>query len=427
MYDLFNESSGLLSNTITPRGLFISRTGGVWIGTSKGLCFTKKSLTDLRRTPKPRFTDTRVNGKHVHLDSNKAIDYGAFISIQVSSITFPEKEITIQYQLPPDTIWKNTNGSEITFSSPPPGDFMLKVRSKKNGSYSWSDAAVLKFKIAKPFWQQSWFLFASFVAALMLVTITVVWVNARNKIRNRELQRLIAERTGELKLINEELELRNAELDRFVYSASHDLSAPLKSILGLITVAKMEKSIDSMGNYFDLMKRSILKLESFIKDIISYSRNTRLEVKREPIDFEALVQSVWSDLLFAPDAAKIRFEIINELKSALKSDETRLKIIFNNLLSNAVKFRDAEKNSYIKVVAREGSDHFEFMVEDNGIGISNDYKDKIFDMFFRANERAQGSGLGLYILKETLSRLSGTVKVDSALGNGSRFFIHLPK
>ncbi|HTH57089.1 MAG TPA: ATP-binding protein [Cyclobacteriaceae bacterium] len=426
-YDLFNESSGLLSNTVTPRGLFISRTGSVWIGTSKGLCFTTRSLTDLQKTPTPRFTDTHVNGKHVQLNPRQEIEYGSFISIQVSSITFPEKEVALQYQLSPDTIWRNANGTEITFSSLRAGSYSLNVRSKKNGSYSWSATANLTFKIAKPFWQQSWFIFASFVAASSLVVITVVWANARNKIRNKELQLLIAERTSELKLINEELELRNAELDRFVYSASHDLSAPLKSILGLINVAKMEKSIDAMENYLDLMKRSILKLESFIKDIISYSRNTRLEVKKELIDFDAMIQSVWADLLFTPDAAKIKFQSTNELRSEIRSDETRLRIVFNNLLSNAVKFRKADTDSYIKVIASEAPDWYEFVVEDNGIGISSEYKEKIFDMFFRANERAQGSGLGLYILKETLSRLNGTVKVESVLGQGSKFIIGLPK
>jgi signal transduction histidine kinase len=363
----------------------------------------------------------------VRLNPDNTIGHGTFIYVQVSSITFPEKEITVQYQLSPDTVWRNTTGAEMTFSALPPGNYALKVRSKKNGPYSWSDTAVLKFKIARPFWQQSWFFFASFVAASTLVVITVIWANAWNKIRNKELQQLIAERTKELKLINEELELRNAELDRFVYSASHDLSAPLKSILGLITVAKMEKSMDVMDSYLDLMKRSILKLESFIKDIISYSRNTRLDVKKEPIDFEALVQSVWSDLLFAPDAAKIKFETVNQLKSEFRSDETRLRIVFNNLLSNAVKFRQVEKDSYIKVIATEEVDHVEFIVEDNGIGISEEYKEKIFDMFFRANERAQGSGLGLYILKETLTRLNGTVKVESVLGEGTKFFIRLPK
>ncbi len=426
-YNLFNETSGLLSNTITPRGLFIGKNHKVWIGTSKGLCYSSQSLTHLQKTPAPKFIETLTNGKSVRIDPEIEIPYGSFISLHVSSITFPEKEVTIQYRLSPEISWRLAAGSEITFSSLSAGHYKIEVRAKKNGPYSWSDTSVLNFTIAKPFWQRLWFYFLCAIATSVIILITVLSANARHKKRSRELQLLIDERTNALRLSNEELAHRNNELDRFVYSASHDLSAPLKSILGLITVAKMEKPNSSMDNYLDLMKRSILKLDSFIKDIITYSRNTRLEIKKEFIDFNAMINSIWGDLLFTPDANKIKFEIINRLKSELKSDETRLKIIFNNLLSNAIKFHQQEKKSFIKVIADETQTHFEFIVEDNGIGISKDYKEKIFDMFFRANETVQGSGLGLYILKETVSRLNGTVKVESAIGEGTKFFIQLPK
>lgn len=427
IYDLFNESSGLLSNTVTPHGLYISKNKSVWIGTSKGLCFSTKPLTQLQKTATPRFIETRTNGKRVRIDPEKEIEYGSFISFEISSITFPEKEVLIQYRFSRDTSWQSVSNSEITFSRLAAGDYTLEVRAKKNGPFAWSDIAGLSFRIAKPFWQQWWFLFLCTIATSMIVAITVFSANARHKKRNKELQELIAERTTALRLSNEELAQRNTELDRFVYSASHDLSAPLKSILGLISIAKMEKPDESMNNYLDLMKRSILKLDSFIKDIISFSRNTRLDVKREPVAFKALIESIWSDLSFTPDADKIKFGIINELKTELKSDETRLKIIFNNLLSNAIKFHQPEKQSFIKVIAQDNSTHYEFTVEDNGIGISKEYKEKIFDMFFRANETVQGSGLGLYILKETLSRLNGTIKVESALGEGSKFIVQIPK
>jgi signal transduction histidine kinase len=425
--DLFNESSGMLSNTITPHGLFVSKNQSVWIGTSKGLCYSTRPLMNMQKTPTPRFVTTRTNGKAIRLNPKKEIEYRTFISFEISSITFPEKEVIIQYKFENESGWHTATNSEVNFSSLAAGKYTLQVRSKKNGPYSWSDIAVMNFVIAKPFWQRFWFFLLCSIATALVVLITVLSANTRHKKRNQELQMLVAERTNALRLTNEELAHRNNELDRFVYSASHDLSAPLKSILGLITVAKMEKPNPSMDNYLDMMKRSILKLDSFIKDIISYSRNTRLEIKKEVIDFDVMVKSIWDDLLFTPDADKIRFEVVNHLKSELKSDETRLKIIFNNLLSNAIKFHFSEKESFIKVIAEESSTHFEFTVEDNGIGISKDYKEKIFDMFFRANETVQGSGLGLYILKETVSRLNGTVKVESDIGEGTTFFIQLPK
>ena len=287
----------------------------------------------------------------------------------------------------------------------------------------------MNFRVTQPFWKQAWFFIYAFLVAAVLVSITILWVNFRNHKTRHKLELLVEERTNDLRISNEELSKRNEELDRFVYSASHDLSAPLRSILGLITVAKMEKPSAAMDNYLELMKRSVLKLESFIKDIISFSRNTRLELKKEPIAFEKLIQSIWADLQFTPEVDKIRFEIVDQLQTVLLSDETRLKIIFNNLLSNAIKFHrfNGAIQPYIKVTAVEMADHFELTVEDNGTGISPEFKHKIFDMFFRANETVQGSGLGLYILKETVVKLHGKVKVESTLGEGTTFAIQLPK
>ncbi len=256
---------------------------------------------------------------------------------------------------------------------------------------------------------------------------SIVWANIRNNKRRRELELLIDERTNALRISNEELFIRNNELDRFVYSASHDLSAPLKSILGLIMVAQMEKPTPEINLYLDLMKRSVLKLDSFIRDIISYSRNARLPINNVPISFSALIESIWSDHQYTPNVDKIKFTLSTNIQSEFKSDETRLKIIFNNLISNAIKFHRPAHSPFIKILATEFPDHFEFQVEDNGMGIAPGLKDKIFDMFFRATETVQGSGLGLYILKEALSRLHGTVHVESTLGEGTTFTITLPK
>lgn len=426
-YDLFNESNGMLSNTITQRGLFVAHDDGVWIGTSKGLCYTNEPLTVQQKTPTPRIVDFRTNGKKVSLRQGGKIPYGSFITASISSITFPETELLFQYRVLPNDDWQLFNGSTLNLSDLASGKYAIEIRSKKNGPFTWSDSTSLTFQIDRPFWLQTWFLLLFVFATGFLVIISIVWANIRNNKRRRELELLIDERTNALRISNEELFHRNNELDRFVYSASHDLSAPLKSILGLITVAQMEKPSPQINQYLDLMKRSVLKLDSFIRDIISYSRNARLPVKKEPISFTALIESVWSDHQFTPHADKIKFQLINNIYSQFQSDETRLRIIFNNLISNAIKFHRVGHSPFIKITATEFPEYFEFKVEDNGMGISPVLKDKIFDMFFRATETVQGSGLGLYILKETLSRLNGTVKVESTLGEGTTFIITLPK
>ena len=229
---------------------------------------------------------------------------------------------------------------------------------------------------------------------------------------------------------NEELKRVNHELDKFVYSASHDLSAPLKSIGGLIQITKMEDPPPAMNQYLDLMQKSVAKLETFIKDIINYSRNSRLPIKHEKIDFSALVKSIWEDYLFYTNQqSKIELQLEDNLSSSFYSDETRLRIIFNNLLSNAIKFHleDERERPYVRVIAQEHERDYSFVVADNGRGINTEIKNDIFKMFFRGSTSVPGSGLGLYILKESVEKLNGVVEVESEEDKGSSFKIRIPR
>lgn len=229
---------------------------------------------------------------------------------------------------------------------------------------------------------------------------------------------------------NKELRRVNLELDKFVYSASHDLSAPLKSIGGLIQITKMESPSPNMNQYLDMMQKSVIKLEDFIKDIINYSRNSRMPIRNEKLDFSALVKSVWEDhLYYSNHESKIEFIVEDNLLSSIYSDQTRLRIIINNLLSNAIKFHveDQRSHPYIKVAVSETSEEYYFETTDNGMGIDPAIKENIFNMFFRGTANVSGSGLGLYILKESVEKLNGIVWVESELGIGTTFKITIPK
>jgi signal transduction histidine kinase len=229
---------------------------------------------------------------------------------------------------------------------------------------------------------------------------------------------------------NEELKRVNHELDKFVYSASHDLSAPLKSIGGLIQITKMESPPPVVNQYLDLMHKSVSKLETFIHDIVNYSRNSRMPIKHEKIDVSSLVKSIWEDhLYYTNQQSKIELQIEDQLSSSFYSDETRLRIIFNNLLSNAIKFHLEEKRErpYVKVLAQEHDRAYVFEVADNGRGMNAEIKDNIFKMFFRGSPSVPGSGLGLYILKESVEKLNGVIEVESEEDKGSSFKIRIPK
>lgn len=220
----------------------------------------------------------------------------------------------------------------------------------------------------------------------------------------------------------------NAELDRFVYSTSHDLRAPLSSIMGLINITLDTQNPNDVKRYLALMKDRVHSLHDFIKDITDYSRNNRLEVKREPVKLADLAHEVWESLRFSPEAENIDFIIDIPDDVYIESDKNRLRVIIGNLISNAVRYHDLKKDQqYIRMHYQMNGRISYIKVEDNGQGIATEYHTKIFEMFFRANEESKGSGLGLYIVKEALMKLSGTIRLESTVGVGTTFTIVLPQ
>ncbi|MEM9297694.1 MAG: ATP-binding protein [Bacteroidota bacterium] len=219
----------------------------------------------------------------------------------------------------------------------------------------------------------------------------------------------------------------NKELDSFVYSASHDLKAPLASVLGLISLIRKESDEASKEQYYDMMEKSIVRLDQFIKDIIDYSRNSRVGVQIEEIDLKQLILNSFDDLKYIEGAEQTEkiINIPNDMK--FTSDPTRLKVIVRNILSNAIKYGyKPEGEKKIEIKARKNNGSLLLSIMDNGPGIPKDQQGKIFDMFYRLHESKSGTGLGLYIVKETVDRLKGNINIKSAPDKGARFEITLP-
>ena len=226
---------------------------------------------------------------------------------------------------------------------------------------------------------------------------------------------------------NRLLQKSNEELDRFIYSTSHDLRAPLASLLGLIDLADRTDKKEEAKKYLNLMKGRVNALDYFIKEITDYSRNGRAEIQNTSFDLYKLNEEIWDSLKFSQAAQDIHFEIGFEPGYTITSDMHRLKIILSNLISNSIRYHDVSKsNKFIRVNCRRTERSFVLSVEDNGQGIHPEYQNKIFQMFFRANETSTGSGLGLYIVQETLDKLSGRVLLESALNEGSTFTVNIP-
>lgn len=230
-----------------------------------------------------------------------------------------------------------------------------------------------------------------------------------------------------LKHKNKELDQTNRELDRFVYSVSHDLSAPLKSILGLVNISRISNDPGDHVQYLSQIEASVRKLESFITEILDYSKNNRQQIVGEQIKLTELCHEILDNLKYTEDFNKIKVDFSELTHPDIVQDKMRLKIILNNLLTNAVKFqkRVPGHEPVIKVSSRKKGEKVVIEIEDNGEGIRNEMQSRIFDMFFRGSDNAKGSGLGLYIAREAALRIDGNISFRSEYGKGSVFAIEL--
>ena len=231
----------------------------------------------------------------------------------------------------------------------------------------------------------------------------------------------------EIKEKNQLLEKANAELDRFVYSVSHDLRAPLNSIQGLINIGDTTEDANELKQLLGMMKNRVKKLYSFIDEIISFARNSRTEIQKEEIQLAEMVTEIFENSQYREQSAEIDFRLLVDKQLAILTDKSRLSVILNNLVDNAIKYhRHAHPGKFVAIKAIEDHSNIVIQIIDNGQGIPDEAQSKIFDMFYRASENSKGSGLGLYIVIDMVERLGGEIYLKSAVGEGTTFSIKLP-
>jgi ligand-binding sensor domain-containing protein/signal transduction histidine kinase len=244
---------------------------------------------------------------------------------------------------------------------------------------------------------------------------------------NNQLEELVQQRTAKLESTVRELDTVVNELDRFVYSASHDLSAPLKSVLGLVNILRNEHDPEKLHTYCDYIERSIRKLDNVIRSLVEFSRNSHHPVVYVHVNVHELVAEVVEELAFWPETQQLKLNNMVTRDLVVKSDPERLKVILHNLIGNAIKYADPMKPTP-SIWIESFLDHTALIlqVKDNGIGIEEANHERIFDMFFRASDRSKGSGLGLFIVKETVNKLKGTISLTSEHSVGTTFEVKIP-
>lgn len=222
-----------------------------------------------------------------------------------------------------------------------------------------------------------------------------------------------------------ELERVNEELNRFVYSTSHDLRSPLANIMGILNMAKIDAKPDSAPKYLNMIEGCVQKMDLFIHKIIEYYKGIRLENEIEEVEFSVLFRdSIELNHMVNP---RINFDMFVQQDVHFYTDAFRLSLIINNLVSNAVKYqRPNEENPIVELKAEVNSREAVIHIRDNGVGIVPDHLNKIFEIFFRSSDFKNGLGIGLYIVKEALNRIRGKIEVTSEPGEGTQFKLIIP-
>lgn len=254
-----------------------------------------------------------------------------------------------------------------------------------------------------------------------------VWVSVSGRLNSKEhyFEGVIQDIT-EKKQNYIELQKVNFELDNFVYHASHDLRSPLRTILGLIHISKLERSRTNIDKILQRVEISIKRMDKLITDLLTFSRNGRIKGQIEEINIRRMIE-LSIEQIDPTRLEKIKIEVDTRGIAVFKSDPVRVGVVLNNLISNAAKYQvESNPDKFIRIRTDVNDQELALLIEDNGEGIPIDSQAKIFDMFYRASENSEGSGLGLYIVHNVLEKLGGNIFITSEPGKGTSVKVVLP-
>lgn len=411
---LFDNNDGMSTKECTgATHSVVSSSGRIWVPTIGGISVFYPEKIKTNTTPLPVYITSLMVDNQERIGTGQVkIEPGKFRYIfQYTALSFisPAK-INFQYKL--EGVDKNWIDADVTrqaeYTNLHPGHYKFSVvATNSDGILSTQEAAV-EFTVYPFFYQTTWFYWVAIVLFVSTLYFIYKWRIT-----------VVEKKNAELKKVNE-------ELDRFVYSASHDLRAPLSSILGLINVARLDEP-QKITDYLKKIEGSVQKLDGFIRDIIDFSRNARMEAEIEVIAFEEMIHELIDNLMYLDEKNKINRIVKVKCEGEFCTDKKRLIIILNNLISNSAKyFNPYAENPFLEVDVVADKQRAIITVKDNGIGIAPMHVNNIFKMFYRADEKSRGSGLGLYIVKETVEKIKGTISVVSEYGKGSTFTVIIP-
>ena len=354
-----------------------------------------------------------------------------YVSFNYIGITQEQsKKVRYQYKLEgADKNWSSTTDrTEASYSTLSDGDYVFKVKAV-NSEGHWSNELHYKFTIRPPWWKTWWFrlIYGSAFAFALSAIYTLRMTSLKR--RQKELQLKVDKATAHLKQKSEELTRANKELEQFAYVASHDLQEPLRTISSYAELVHEENAakLDENSNqHLSVIIKATARMQNLIRDLLEFSKIGH-QIKLTRVDCNEMIKEVMVGMSTSvkESGTKINFDHL----PVLTGNETELKRLFQNLISNAMKFRKKNILHEIEISSRENDTEFLFAIKDNGIGIEEKYKDKIFTIFQRvdSSNKYPGTGIGLASCNKIINQHNGKIWVESKLGEGSTFYFTIAK
>ena len=478
LFTRFSAENGLPDNVI--KGLVFDTSGGLWVTTNKGLCrftiqygvrkiFTKddglqsnefnngsvlrlsdhgllfggtngfnlmypEKISENKNIPPVLITGLLIFNKPVGIGIQ-----GSPLTTQISetdrlnlsyeqsvfTFSFAALDFTVpgknQYAYYMEGFEKNWNyvGTKrsANYTNLDAGKYIFRVKASNNDDV-WNEAGTsLTLIITPPFWKTLWFrllgIFILLGSAFVFYKSRTTRIHANNLL----LQQRVAERTAQL-------EAANKELESFAYSVSHDLRAPLRAIDGFahILMEDYMQSLDEAGRHAcDVISNETKRMGQLIEDFLSLSHSSYAEIHISLINMEAMVHSVFDDLMRTENPERIDYHI-----GALPStygDPVLFREVWVNLISNALKYSSKRIHTKIDVNYRQEGQRIIYFIRDNGVGFDMKYAHKLFGVFQRlhSDKEFEGTGVGLAIVKRLIQRHGGEVWAESEIDQGSTF------